>query len=111
MVGTMGVALTVCSLPGQATSDRLGPEKMELGLGVVCCYILLTRRKETALIVGSVSIFDFLFFSCYLKLFFLAWGTWCCCGRHSTCGCCSLPCSSTDTESSMCIVPVSSFHN
>ncbi|CAH8302387.1 unnamed protein product [Eruca vesicaria subsp. sativa] len=34
MVGTMGVALTVCSLPGQATSDRLGPEKMELGLGV-----------------------------------------------------------------------------
>ncbi|KAL0853766.1 hypothetical protein Bca101_058918 [Brassica carinata] len=34
MVGTMGVALTVCSLPGQATSDRLGPEKMEIGLGV-----------------------------------------------------------------------------
>ncbi|KAJ4881819.1 Dihydroxyacetone kinase [Raphanus sativus] len=34
VVGTMGVALTVCSLPGQATSDRLGPEKMELGLGV-----------------------------------------------------------------------------
>lgn len=56
MVGTMGVALTVCSLPGQATSDRLGPEKMELGLGVVCCYFLLTRRKETALIVGSVYI-------------------------------------------------------
>ncbi|KAG2314301.1 hypothetical protein Bca52824_017423 [Brassica carinata] len=34
IVGTMGVALTVCSLPGQATSDRLGPEKMEIGLGV-----------------------------------------------------------------------------
>lgn len=50
MVGTMGVALTVCSLPGQTTSDRLGPEKMELGLGVVCCYILLTHRKEIALI-------------------------------------------------------------
>ncbi|AEE32291.1 Dihydroxyacetone kinase [Arabidopsis thaliana] len=34
MVGTMGVALSVCALPGQVTSDRLGPEKMELGLGV-----------------------------------------------------------------------------
>ncbi|KFK36094.1 hypothetical protein AALP_AA4G076600 [Arabis alpina] len=34
VVGTMGVALSVCALPGQATSDRLGPEKMELGLGV-----------------------------------------------------------------------------
>lgn len=41
VVGTMGVALTVCSLPGQATSDRLGPEKMELGLGVVCCFPFL----------------------------------------------------------------------
>ncbi|GFP96519.1 putative 3 4-dihydroxy-2-butanone kinase, partial [Phtheirospermum japonicum] len=34
MVGTMGVALTVCTLPGQVTPDRLGPGKMELGLGI-----------------------------------------------------------------------------
>ncbi|RDX89213.1 putative 3,4-dihydroxy-2-butanone kinase, partial [Mucuna pruriens] len=34
MVGTMGVALSICTLPGQVTSDRLGPEKMELGLGI-----------------------------------------------------------------------------
>ncbi|KAA8541420.1 hypothetical protein F0562_025383 [Nyssa sinensis] len=34
MVGTMGVALSVCTRPGQVTSDRLGPGKMELGLGV-----------------------------------------------------------------------------
>ncbi|XP_019096132.1 PREDICTED: putative 3,4-dihydroxy-2-butanone kinase isoform X2 [Camelina sativa] len=34
MVGTMGVALSVCTLPGQVTSDRLGEEKMELGLGI-----------------------------------------------------------------------------
>ncbi|KAJ7970224.1 Dihydroxyacetone kinase [Quillaja saponaria] len=34
MVGTMGVALTVCTQPGQVTSDRLGPGKMELGLGI-----------------------------------------------------------------------------
>ncbi|KAK6921382.1 DhaL domain [Dillenia turbinata] len=34
MVGTMGVALSVCTLPGQVTSDRLGRGKMELGLGV-----------------------------------------------------------------------------
>lgn len=34
-VGTMGVALSVCTLPGQVTSDRLGPGKMELGLGIV----------------------------------------------------------------------------
>ncbi|OAY74786.1 putative 3,4-dihydroxy-2-butanone kinase [Ananas comosus] len=34
MVGTMGVALSVCTLPGQVTSDYLGPELMELGLGI-----------------------------------------------------------------------------
>ncbi|XP_010271130.1 PREDICTED: putative 3,4-dihydroxy-2-butanone kinase isoform X2 [Nelumbo nucifera] len=34
MVGTMGVALSVCTLPGQVTSDRLGPGKIELGLGI-----------------------------------------------------------------------------
>ncbi|KAF3320530.1 putative 3,4-dihydroxy-2-butanone kinase [Carex littledalei] len=34
LVGTMGVALSVCTLPGQPTSDRLGTEKMELGLGI-----------------------------------------------------------------------------
>ncbi|TYI72568.1 hypothetical protein E1A91_D07G070700v1 [Gossypium mustelinum] len=34
VVGTMGVALSVCTLPGQVTSDRLGPGKMELGLGI-----------------------------------------------------------------------------
>ncbi|XP_062159699.1 putative 3,4-dihydroxy-2-butanone kinase isoform X1 [Alnus glutinosa] len=34
MVGTMGVALSVCTLPGRGTSDRLGPGKMELGLGI-----------------------------------------------------------------------------
>ncbi|KAJ6881678.1 3,4-dihydroxy-2-butanone kinase [Populus alba x Populus x berolinensis] len=34
MVGTMGVALSVCTLPGLVTSDRLGPGKMELGLGI-----------------------------------------------------------------------------
>ena len=33
-VGTMGVALLVCTLPGQVTSDCLGPEKIELGLGI-----------------------------------------------------------------------------
>ncbi|KAJ3672875.1 hypothetical protein LUZ60_006249 [Juncus effusus] len=34
LIGTMGVALSVCTLPGQVTSDRLGPEIMELGLGI-----------------------------------------------------------------------------
>ncbi|ESW24627.1 hypothetical protein PHAVU_004G146300 [Phaseolus vulgaris] len=34
IVGTMGVALSVCTIPGQVTSDRLGPGKMELGLGI-----------------------------------------------------------------------------
>lgn len=37
-VGTMGVALTVCTLPGATPSDRLGPGKMELGLGIVSCF-------------------------------------------------------------------------
>ena len=35
VVGTMGVSLSVCTLPGQVTSDRLGPKQMELGLGIV----------------------------------------------------------------------------
>lgn len=35
MVGTMGVALSVCTLPGRVTPDRVGPGKMELGLGIV----------------------------------------------------------------------------
>ncbi|KAG2546302.1 hypothetical protein PVAP13_9KG030454 [Panicum virgatum] len=34
VVGTMGVALSVCTLPGQVTSDRLSPKQMELGLGI-----------------------------------------------------------------------------
>ncbi|XP_076923396.1 putative 3,4-dihydroxy-2-butanone kinase [Bidens hawaiensis] len=34
IVGTMGVALSVCTLPGQQKSDRLGAGKMELGLGI-----------------------------------------------------------------------------
>ncbi|CAN0902186.1 Putative 3,4-dihydroxy-2-butanone kinase [Linum grandiflorum] len=33
-IGTMGVALSICTLPGQVTPDRLGPGKMELGLGI-----------------------------------------------------------------------------
>lgn len=67
----MGVALSVCALPGQVTSDRLGPEKMELGLGVVCCflsYFLLCHRKEIAHIDVSC-IFDF-FFLAILKFSF-----------------------------------------
>ncbi|XP_058114296.1 putative 3,4-dihydroxy-2-butanone kinase isoform X2 [Magnolia sinica] len=34
MVGTMGVALSVCTLLGQVASDRLGSRIMELGLGI-----------------------------------------------------------------------------
>lgn len=34
IVGTMGVAFSVCTLPGHFTSDRLGPGLMELGLGI-----------------------------------------------------------------------------
>ncbi|MCO5548200.1 hypothetical protein L7F22_001657 [Adiantum nelumboides] len=34
LVGTMGVALSVCTIPGQVTSDRLDSGKMELGLGI-----------------------------------------------------------------------------
>lgn len=34
-VGTMGVGLTVCTLPGGMVSERLAANKMELGLGIV----------------------------------------------------------------------------
>ncbi|KAK3266476.1 hypothetical protein CYMTET_24902 [Cymbomonas tetramitiformis] len=33
-VGTMGVALSVCALPGVKPSDRLSSGNMELGLGI-----------------------------------------------------------------------------
>ena len=33
-VGTVGVALEVCTIPGQAPSDRLGATEIELGLGI-----------------------------------------------------------------------------
>lgn len=35
----MGVALSVCTLPGEVPSDRLSPQHMELGLGIVS-YLL-----------------------------------------------------------------------
>lgn len=34
-VGTMGVALKTCTLPGRILRERLGPSEMELGLGIV----------------------------------------------------------------------------
>ncbi|CAM9468320.1 unnamed protein product, partial [Phaeothamnion confervicola] len=33
-VGTLGVALTCCTLPGQDPNDRLGPSTIEVGLGI-----------------------------------------------------------------------------
>lgn len=33
-MGTVGCSLTTCTLPGQEPSARLGPEEMELGLGI-----------------------------------------------------------------------------
>lgn len=33
-IGTMGCSMTVCNMPGQKSSDRLGPEEMEMGLGI-----------------------------------------------------------------------------
>lgn len=33
-MATLGVALSVCTLPGKATSDRLGADQMEVGLGI-----------------------------------------------------------------------------
>ncbi|CAM9573556.1 unnamed protein product [Chrysoparadoxa australica] len=33
-VGTLGVALTVCSLPGQPENTRIPSDKMEIGLGI-----------------------------------------------------------------------------
>ncbi|KAF8376911.1 hypothetical protein HHK36_030281 [Tetracentron sinense] len=51
MVGTMGVALSVCTLPGQATSDCLGPGKMELGLGIAKYACLFRHREPGAAVV------------------------------------------------------------
>ena len=35
LVGTMGIAPSVCTFPGQVISDRLDAEKMEIGLRIV----------------------------------------------------------------------------
>lgn len=40
----MGVALSVCTLPGQVTSDRLGPGLMELGLGIVSSLLHIRNQ-------------------------------------------------------------------
>lgn len=45
----MGVALSVCTLPGQVTSDRLGEEKMELGLGIVCYFLVFSSLLTNSL--------------------------------------------------------------
>lgn len=45
VVGTMGVALSVCTLPGQVTSERLGQGKMELGLGIVSGFLGLRSAQ------------------------------------------------------------------
>ncbi|XP_052886517.1 putative 3,4-dihydroxy-2-butanone kinase isoform X5 [Gossypium arboreum] len=54
VVGTMGVALSVCTLPGQVTSDRLGPGKMELGLGIESNYIPITRGNRVVLMINGL---------------------------------------------------------
>uniref|UniRef100_A0A5B6Z761 Putative 3,4-dihydroxy-2-butanone kinase isoform X2 n=1 Tax=Davidia involucrata TaxID=16924 RepID=A0A5B6Z761_DAVIN len=54
MVGTMGVALSVCTLPGQVTSDRLGPGKMELGLGIETNYVPITRGSRVVLMINGL---------------------------------------------------------
>ncbi|XP_022736765.1 putative 3,4-dihydroxy-2-butanone kinase isoform X2 [Durio zibethinus] len=54
MVGTMGVALSVCTLPGQVTSDRLGPGKMELGLGIETNYVPITRGNRVVLMINGL---------------------------------------------------------
>jgi hypothetical protein len=57
MVGTMGVALTVCTVPGQNTSDRLGPGKMELGLGIVSIlYMSGLDTSSTCVAVRTIFI-------------------------------------------------------
>lgn len=83
--------------------------KWNLGLVlyvVSLSYFILWHRKESAHCCFVVSLTIHL---SILNFSLKAWGTWCCCGRHSTCGCSSFACSSTDTESSMCIILVIFF--
>ncbi|CAI0400107.1 unnamed protein product [Linum tenue] len=54
LVGTMGVALSVCTLPGQVTPDRLGSGKMELGLGIETNYVPITRGSRVVLMVNGL---------------------------------------------------------
>ncbi|XP_024991779.1 putative 3,4-dihydroxy-2-butanone kinase isoform X3 [Cynara cardunculus var. scolymus] len=54
IVGTMGVALSVCTLPGQPKSDRLGPGKMELGLGIETDYVPIKRGSRVVLMINGL---------------------------------------------------------
>jgi len=39
LVGTMGVCLSPCSLPGAGPMFQMGPYDMELGMGMFCTLI------------------------------------------------------------------------
>jgi hypothetical protein len=70
MVGTMGVALSVCTLPGQVTSDRLGPGKMELGLGIVSHFhgvisFLVSKEYWTSFRVDDTRVHALLYLHIY----------------------------------------------
>lgn len=67
MVGTMGVALSVCTLPGQVPSDRVGPGKMELGLGIVS-YVSLEKHSTILVLLFHTEIADIDFCSSCLQL-------------------------------------------
>ncbi|KAL6552385.1 hypothetical protein OROHE_007749 [Orobanche hederae] len=61
MVGTMGVALSVCTFPGQVSPDRLGPGKMELGLGIcgdACSISTLVKHGEPGAAVADLQPVD-----------------------------------------------------
>jgi len=65
----MGVALSVCTLPGQVTSDRLGPRQMELGLGIVSlnCICYYARIIKQLAYLGVVVRFCALMFVFYIS--------------------------------------------
>jgi len=44
LVGTMGVCLSPCSLPGAGPMFQLGPRDMELGMGIYCTHFFTVPR-------------------------------------------------------------------
>ncbi|PKA52205.1 Putative 3,4-dihydroxy-2-butanone kinase [Apostasia shenzhenica] len=54
IVGTMAVATSICTQPGQLKSERLNSEMMELGIGIDTKYVPITRGDSVVMMINGL---------------------------------------------------------